>query len=96
MNMTMTATEFKKQLPRMLPTELVVFLKKEKVFRAYTNNCYIHIKTKSKDSVQQNFDRVNNTLLEDIILSSFTWCYTKEGHMFWSGLNQKFVNSLKV
>ena len=49
MNMTMTATEFKKQLPRILPTELVVFLKKEKVFRAYTNNIYAEIKTRSRD-----------------------------------------------
>ena len=96
MNMTMTATEFKKQLPRILPTELVVFLKKEKVFRAYTNNCYACVKNKSREDIQVNFDDFNDVLLKDIIPSSFTWYHTKEGHMFWRGLNQKFVNSLKV
>lgn len=95
MNMTMTATEFKKQLPRILPTELVVFLKKEKVFRAYTNNIYAEIKTRSRDRIKLKFDNICNLPAEYILVSSFTWKNTPEKHIFWSDLNQKFSNYLE-
>lgn len=89
----MTATEFKKQLPRILPNELIQFLKKEKIFRAYTDNCYKSIKNLSKYRIEQDFNSFKRRPLQFQIVCAFDWQYTIQGFDFWKKVDMKFCNN---
>lgn len=86
----MTATEFKRQLPKILPNELVGFLKKERVFRKYTNNCYEHIKKETPDVIKGHYHRIKDCPLHLIIGCSFFWENTPERKKFWLELDNMF------
>jgi hypothetical protein len=60
--------------------ELIYFLKEEKCLGNFIFNCKSLTKAFPIDK-------------RNIILGAFIWCFTKEGHAFWSLINNKWLHS---
>lgn len=70
----------------------IKFLKEEDVYEAYRYNFITYGNNSLKDVIFHNKDLLNTSSIyyENLIMSAFTWAFTKEGVDFWSEIHKKW------